>query len=176
MQPRGVLDGLLPGARGGYVPAPVTRLSASLFSLLCTLAVACATEQTGPVETLESFLELMDESTTNVESLRAAYELLDDGARRALGHRAHKAQTLSGRTYEPWEMLAQGRFRLRFAPAVRGGMRAELDGDRATVMVRDEGGELRARVPLVREAEGWRISLAIPPMSDASAAPAGSVP
>lgn len=122
----------------------------------------------GPVETLRVFLRLMDESATDEESLREAYELLNDGAHKSLGARAHKAQTLSGRTYEPWEMLAQGRFRLLYAPAASGGMRVKIDGDTAVVLVRDSGGTLRARVPMVRESGSWRVSLAIPPMSGAS--------
>ena len=60
-------------------------------------------------------------------------------------------------------MLAQGRFRLRFAPRSPGGLRERIAGDRAVVTVTGQGSE-RVDVQLIRQQGKWRIALRIPPM------------
>lgn len=140
------------------------RLAFTLWSV-CFACLACGGPAHAPEDTLDAFLEAMDDSATDSASLERAYRLLDADARTALEARARKAQTLSGRPHAPWEMLAQGRFRLRFAPAAHGGMRAEVTGDRAVVQVRGERPGQSARVPMVREGGKWRVALAIPPLS-----------
>jgi hypothetical protein len=62
---------------------------------------------------------------------------------------------------EPWQMLAQGRFRLRFSPASRRGMKETIKGDQATVTVTGNGPGERADVPLVRENGQWRLQLVL---------------
>jgi hypothetical protein len=116
-----------------------------------------------PTETVRRFLAAMDRSANDARELREAYELLDARAQGALRERAHKAETLAGRAFSPWEMLAQGRFRLRFAPKSPRGMREKVDGETAVVVVVGDEGE-RAEVPLVRERGRWRIRLTIPPL------------
>ena len=66
---------------------------------------------------------------------------------------------LSGREYQPWQMLAPGRFGLHFAPASPGGMHERVNGDRAIVTVTGDKPGQRAEVPLVREHGKWRIKL-----------------
>lgn len=116
-----------------------------------------------PVGALVSFLEAMDRGAADSDALRGAYELLDKGARKALEERAAKAETLAGRTYQPWEMLAEGRFRLHFAPE-RHRMRTKIDGDRAKVTVSDPNGKQTVSVPLAKEGDAWRVVLDVPPM------------
>jgi hypothetical protein len=105
----------------------------------------------------------MERSATDDGALLEAYGLLDQGAQRALAARATRTRALSGQAFEPWQMLAQGRFRLRFAHA-RGGMRERIDGERAIVVVSGSGAGQRAEVPLVREQGRWRIQLILPAM------------
>ena len=126
------------------------------------LSVGCGTgAPSSPTDTVRGFLAAMDRSAGDARQLREAYALLDAQAQGSLRTHAHKAETLTGRTFEPWEMLAQGRFRLRFAPAKRRGMHERIDGTSAVVVVVGDAGE-KAEVPLVREGGGWRIRLAIP--------------
>jgi len=115
-----------------------------------------------PAGALSLFLAAMDRSAEDPGALRAAYLLLDKRARQQLQLRARKAETLAGRDLMPWEMLAEGRFRLRFAPAARGGMRAKVTGNRAEVIVTGSAKGQQVKVPMVREPEGWRVELAIP--------------
>lgn len=139
--------------------------SPGLLPFLLLLS-ACSAGDAGrsPTRTVARFLEAMDRSASDRTALQDAYELLAEPARSALQERAVKAETLSGRRYEPWDMLVQGRFRLRFAPRRRGGMRASVDGDSAQVTVRGEGDGDSALIPLVREEGRWRISMQIPAM------------
>ena len=124
----------------------------------------------GPTRTVRRFVALMDRSGTEPAALRDAYALLDSGARTVLQHRAAEATTLSGRSVEPWEMLARGRFWLRL-PLGRG-VRERIQGDSAVVIVAEEGA--RAEVPMVREKDGWKVKLVIPESTGAAAPDAGS--
>ena len=138
----------------------------SLPALLLVAAAACSdapTDET-PSGALRLFLSAMDRSEWDEEALREAYDLLSPDARRALEERAHMASTLSGRTFEPWEMLVQGRFRLRFAPRRGGGMVERIDGERAIVVVNGSRGGERAEVPMVEEEGRWRVDLDVSPL------------
>ena len=132
--------------------------------LLSLLACTDTPTDETPSGALRLFLEAMDKSDWDAEARKDAYDLLSRRAREGLAERARMANTLSGRSFEPWEMLAQGRFRLRFAPRRQGGMVERIDGDRATVVVTGSRDGERAEVPLVREAEAWRVDLDLPPL------------
>jgi hypothetical protein len=144
------------------------------IAALCMLLASCACEGgsgDGPEETLSRFLEAMDRSARDSDALRDAYALLSGDARAELKIRAERASALSGRDFQPWDMLAQGRFRLRFEPARSGGLRARIEGDRAVVVVRGaEAGE-QAEVPMRRERAGWRVALSVPASRRKAAAP-----
>ncbi|MBN1652739.1 MAG: hypothetical protein JXA30_03095 [Deltaproteobacteria bacterium] len=114
------------------------------------------------MQVLTDFLEAMERSSEDVNELKVAYELLDQEAHQALEKRALTATTLAGREFKPWQMLAQGRFRIVFSPAQRGGMRAKVTGNRAIVTIRGNDKSQRANVPMVRERDGWRVALKIP--------------
>ena len=142
--------------RTAYGLGAVQRSFGPLWFLVCTAVllasgIACgrsALPET-PVEVVRQFLEAMKHSADDESALVEAYGLLDQNAQRALTARATRARSLSGEAYEPWQMLAQGRFRLNFE--ARGAMRERIDGE-------------RAEVPLVREQGRWRIQLVLPAM------------
>lgn len=133
------------------------------YGLLLLFAAACgdAEDERTPSVVLEDFLETMDRSATSEDALAEAYALLDPADQRALSARAEQAELLTGRDFEPWQMLAQGRFRLRFAPAERAGMKSEIKGDAAVVRVVSEDGRSRAEVPMVRHQGRWRVRLGV---------------
>jgi hypothetical protein len=129
------------------------------FWLLC----ACgSTDADGPIETLTRFLETMDRSNVNESSRKDAYAMLDETAQSALAERARRAALVTGRSFAPWDMLAPGRFRLRFAPAEHAGMRATVTGDHAVVHVKADDGKDKASVPMTRQGGRWRVQLAVP--------------
>jgi hypothetical protein len=135
-----------------------------ICAVLCAAGlVACGRSALpeAPAEVVKQFLEAMKHSAEDESALVEAYGLLDQNAQRALAARATRTRALSGQAYEPWQMLAQGRFRLHFE--ARGAMRERIDGERAVVVV-SGAHDKRAEVPLVREQGRWRIQLVLPPM------------
>jgi len=149
-----------------------------LVVFLCGASIAAcapAPSDETPMGALRMFLRAMENATSDATALEQAFELLDAGARAALEQRARDASALAnGREFAPWEMLAQGRYRVRFAYAEYGSMRERVDGDSATVTVLGTDASSRANVPLVREAGHWRVVLLIatpPPHEDTRTAP-----
>jgi len=129
------------------------------------LLLACGSQTAdGPVETLSRFLETMDRSNLYESARKEAYAMLDDTAQEALAERARRAALVSGREFSAWDMLAPGRFRLRLAPAERGGMRATVTGDHAVVQVVSKDGKDKVSVPMMRQGGIWRVQLAVPPV------------
>lgn len=145
-------------------------MRAKLAACAALVAVAgCSSAPTdeSPSGALTLFLEAMSRSEWDREALREAYGLLSPQAREGLEERAEMASTLSGRDFEPWDMLPQGRFRLRFAPRRHGGMVERIEGDRAVVVVTGSRDGERAEVAMVREGDGWRVDLELPPVRPA---------
>jgi hypothetical protein len=141
----------------------VTVLGFALFAACsagCSSSPASGAQRT-PSETLRQFLAAMDQSASDDRALRVAYQLLASPAQKVLETRAARVKSLAGQSLEPWQMLAQGRFRLRFSPASRRGMRETIEGDRATVTVTGTGPDEHADVPLVREEGEWRVALVL---------------
>lgn len=140
-------------------------LHTALVTAFVLFALGCADEPTDetPEGALRLFLVAMDRSEYESRARAEAYELLSEDSRRALEERSKRATALARRPFEPWEMMAQGRYRLRFQARPGDGIEAEIDGDRAEVVVRGEEGQV-ARVPMVREDGRWRIVLVLPPM------------
>jgi hypothetical protein len=134
----------------------------SLLGLALVTVAACseAPDDETPSGALRMFLDAMERSSYEPAAQEDAYRLLSEASRRQLEERASSATALSGREFEPWQMLVQGRYRLRFTPRA---MDEEIDGDTALVTVRGSGEGQRAEVPLVREDGRWRIKLELPP-------------
>ena len=137
-------------------------LSTLSLLMLVPLLPGCGQEASDetPSGTLRVFLDSMERGAWDPSSLEEAYGLLCQDARDALRRRAERANGLSRRHFEPWDMIARGRFRLRFAPAPRS-IRERIEGDRAVVTVLGQRESDRADVPLVREDGHWRIDLRI---------------
>ncbi len=135
----------------------VVNLRASFLALVLAGAAAGCSHpppDATPEGALRLFLDDMDESD-DAASMRLAYELLGPAARANLATRAHSTSLLQGRHFEPWEMLAAGRFGLAFRPKA---MRAAVVGDRATVDVYGEDPKTEhATVTCVHAGGGWRI-------------------
>ena len=154
-----------------WLPTARRTLRARLLPLmaLALLGAACSSEPTDdtPAGALRLFLETMDRSEWDEAALEDAYGLLSEEARAGLGQRARMATSLSGRDFEPWQMLPQGRFRLRFSPRRSGGMVEHVDGDTAVVVVTGSRSGERADVPMVREQGGWRVVIDLAPVRTA---------
>jgi hypothetical protein len=118
-----------------------------------------------PAGALRLFVGAMERSDRDVRALEDAYRLLAPEAREALRARAERAESLAGREMAPWDMLVQGRFRLRVPIDGQDALVERIDGDRAVVVVQGDDGVPRAEVPMVREGDRWRVHLDIPPVT-----------
>ncbi len=144
-----------------FLPFSRSRCSILFFFLLaltfgCTRVAPDAT----PDGAVRLWLDKMEASTEDPRAIRDAYGLLGPATRANLEERARRTSQLQGRRVEPWQMLADGRFGLRFRPK---SMKASIVGDRATVEVlgndpATEHGSIRC----VHEAGGWRVEIEIP--------------
>jgi hypothetical protein len=140
------------------------------LSLLWVFACSSVDADEAPADVLARFLEAMDRSSLYEGALRDAYALLDEQAQHELSARAVRAGSLTGRKFEAWEMIAQGRFRLRFALAEHGEMHTKVAGDKAFVQVKSDDALAQASVPLVREGGRWRVRLLLPELARAATA------
>jgi hypothetical protein len=91
--------------------------------------------------------------------MKEAYQLLGPRARANLKERADRASRGQGRRFEPHEMLAEGRFGLRFRPKA---MSSRIEGDDAWVEVKGDGPDEHATVKCTREGAAWRIEPDLP--------------
>ncbi|MBI5517457.1 MAG: hypothetical protein HY909_27045 [Deltaproteobacteria bacterium] len=132
------------------------------LALAAALLGCWAEGQRSPEETVAAFVVAMEQSRGDLSQRRVAYQYLSQRSRQALLDRSRRASQVSGGVeFQPWEMLAPGRWRSRLQVA-GGSYTARVDGDRAVVTVRGrEGGA--ADVPLVREQGRWAIALELPP-------------
>ena len=148
-----------------------SRLGA--VGLLCFLTPwGCShrnSSDASPENAVRSFLEHMEASMEDPSQLQLAFELLGPESKGNLEERAQRMVNLTGRRVEPLEMLAPGRFGLRFRPK---DFRSDIQGDRAVVQVSGaepfEWAAVRcSRVPyrtVGREVWGWRIEPELPPV------------
>ena len=110
------------------------------------------------------FVDRMESASEDPRAMKDAFQLLGPHARANLRDRAQRASKGQGRRYEPWEMLAEGRFGLKFRPK---SMSAKVAGHEATVEVRGEGPDERASVHCTRDSApgaGWRVEPDLPPV------------
>jgi len=138
-------------------------VTVSVAMVLGLSACNSAPSDDTPTGALQLFVAAMDRSEWDDNALRDAYALLSPAARDALRVRAEEAGSLSGREFDPWQMLAQGRFRLRFAPRPGDGMEERVEGERAVVVVSGSRPDHRAEVPMLLENGRWRVDLVLPP-------------
>jgi hypothetical protein len=112
-----------------------------------------------PEGVVRLWLEKMESGADDRHAMKEAYDLLGPRARANLKERADRASRGQGRRFEPYEMLAEGRFGLRFRPKT---MNARIEGDDATVEIKGDGPEERATVKCTREGAFWRIEPELP--------------
>jgi hypothetical protein len=116
-----------------------------------------------PEGAVRELLDRLDRIETDPTEARAVYELLSSPTKQNLIERARRASTTSGRDIPPQDMLAPGRFSLRFEPRK---MHTRVADDRAVVDVTGIDPETdRAEVPCVLEDGRWRIEIPLPPMA-----------
>jgi len=104
----------------------------------------------------------MEVATDDPRAMAEAYDLLGKNAKQNLDERAARASLVMGKRVSPREMLAMGRFGLRFRPK---GMTARVEGDSAVVSVTGSDPQERADIACVREGAAWRIEPELPPLS-----------
>jgi hypothetical protein len=133
-----------------------------LAAVALGLLVACshAAPNATPEGAVRAWLEHMEDSMGDPAEAREAYALLGPQARQNLEARAARASQVEGRRAQAFEMLAEGRFGLKFRPKA---MHAAIAGDDATVDVTgDDPGTEHAKVVCVREAGGWHVEPELP--------------
>lgn len=125
---------------------------------------ACGTPGPGdsPESAVRGFLEAMDRSAWDSQARRDAFELIDLASQAELRARAGRVESLGRGGIEPWEMFAQGTFRVRWT--IRD---IQVDGDEVTV-VDPDGAE--TTIPVLFEEDRWRVVLF---EAEAIPAPAG---
>lgn len=119
-----------------------------------------------PEAAVRSMLERLENSSTDPRQTKEAYALMGPNARAQLQERAARATRLQGRRVEPHEMLAPGRFGLRFRPKR---MKTQILGETATVTVEGTESAQSASISCVREAEGWRVEAEFPELPKVTA-------
>jgi hypothetical protein len=133
----------------------------SLFIAGCSRSAPDST----PEGALRLWLERMEASTDDPRAMRDAYALLGPAARENLGVRARRMTTYTGKHAESEDMLAPGRFGLKFRPK---SMKSTVAGDSATVDVQGSDPSEHASVRCVRvtrdvaRGDGWRIEPELP--------------
>jgi hypothetical protein len=134
----------------------IVALAVVLTLSACSRSAADAT----PDGAVRLWLEKMEATADDPRAIKEAYALLGPAARANLEERAKRTSQAQGRRVEPHEMLAEGRFGLKFRPKT---MKASVVGDRATVEVLgNEPNTEHASVRCVHEEKGWRVEPELP--------------
>jgi hypothetical protein len=145
-------------------PLVVAIASSSLLALFATGCSRSAPDAT-PDGAVRVWLDRMEESDDDPRAIRDAYGLLGPAAHANLEERAARASRLEGHRVEPWEMLAEGRFGLKFRPKA---MVAKIEGETASVFVTgDEPLTEHALVHCARASGtsvAWRVEPDLPPV------------
>ena len=133
--------------------------SALVGALLVLAGCARPAPDSTPEGAVRVFVEKMESSEVDGRAMREAYGLLGPRARANLKGRAERASRGQGRRHEAWEMLAEGRFGLKFRPKT---MTSRISGEEAWVDVVGEGPEEKASVHCAREGASWRVEPDLP--------------
>lgn len=143
-----------------------------LLVLLCLLLAACSRKapDATPEGALREWLDHMEASVDDPREAHPAYALLGPQARKNLEDRAERASRVQGRRVDPEDMLATGRFGLRFRPQ---SMKATITGDDASVEVVGDDPTERAVVLCHKEGDVWRVEPVLPALLDLPRRPDG---
>jgi hypothetical protein len=134
-------------------------------AVFAALLASCARKPPDltPEGAVREMLDRIDRTESDPAETRAVYELLSSSTKANLIERARRASTTSGREVAPEEMLAPGRFSLRFEHRK---MHARIADDRAIVDVIGVDPENdRAEVPCVLENGRWRVVIPLPELT-----------
>jgi hypothetical protein len=138
-------------------------LAAGLLAIATLSACQRKPPDLTPEGAVRELLDRLDRIETDPTEARAVYDLLSGPTKQNLIERARRASTTSGRDIPPQDMLAPGRFSLRFEPRK---MHTRVADDRAVVDVTGIDPETdRAEVPCVLEDGRWRIEIPLPPLA-----------
>jgi hypothetical protein len=141
------------------------RSSWPALALLFAILPACARKDADltPDGAVRELLDHIDRTEADPAEAHAVYELLSSRTKSNLIERARRASTTSGREVAPEEMLAPGRFSLRFEPRK---MHVRVADDRAVVdVVGIDPDNDRAEVPCVLEEGRWRVEIPLPALT-----------
>ena len=139
------------------------RLAAGLLTIGALAACQRKPPDLTPEGAVRELLDRIDRIETDPTEARAFYDLLSAQTKQNLVERARRASTTSGRDIPPQDMLAPGRFSLRFEPRK---MHTRIADERAVVDVTGIDPETdRAEVPCVLEDGRWRIEIPLPPLA-----------
>ncbi len=133
-----------------------------LFFALIMAACTRPPPDATPEGALRLWIDRMDVQSSDPKQAREAYDLLGPDARANLEERAARASRAQGRHVEPFEMLAQGRFGLKFRPSA---MHAQIQGNGAMVDVTGDDPTVdRATVRCTREGAVWKVEPDLAPL------------
>lgn len=135
------------------------------FVLLTALAAACSRPppDATPDGAVREWIDRMSAEESDPTEARSAWELLSRGTHEALEKRAQRASLIEGRHVEARDVLAPGRFSLRFTPTR---FTPRVQGATATVDVAGPEPTDRATLHCVREGKRWRVDLALPELTE----------
>jgi hypothetical protein len=133
------------------------------IALLTALAIACSRPppDATPEGALRAWIEEMQ--SPEPESAKAAYALLGASTHAQLEKRAERSSRIEGHRIAPYEVLAQGRFALRFRPAH---FVTTTSGNTANVVVTGEEPTDTATIRCSKEGKVWRVELDLPELLD----------
>jgi hypothetical protein len=134
-------------------------IAAAIAALLVLPGCSRVAPDATPEGAVRVFVEKMESSVDDGRAVKEAFALLGPAARANLEERAQRASRGQGRRHEAWEMLAEGRFGLKFRPSK---MTSRVEGDLATVDVLGESPEDRATVRCARENGVWKVEPELP--------------
>lgn len=140
------------------------RRIVALAFLLALLACRHKEADATPEGAVRAWLDLMEGAAEDPQAAKQAFAMLGPKARHNLEARAERASRILGRHVEPEDMVAWGRFGLRFHPDA---MATTITGDDAAVTVTGAD-PTNQRVVLAchRDGEHWRIEPDLPEQAE----------
>lgn len=140
---------------------PSRRLILVLVACILVLLASCsrAPPDATPEGAVHLFLDRMEAAASGAVPMTDVYALLGPATRKNLEDRASRAGKIQGRRIEPSDMLAAGRYALKFRPK---SMTSRVAGDTAVVTVVGYEASETAEVTLVRENGAYKVELDLP--------------
>jgi hypothetical protein len=137
----------------------------SLVAMLTAAVVSCSRPppDATPEGSIREWVERMEAQQADPETARQAYALLSRGTQAQLEKRAERSSRIEGHRVEPYDVLAPGRFALKFEPRA---FKAQVSGETATVDVVGEEPSEVAVMHCVKEGVGWRVVLDLPDLEE----------